>query len=284
MLNKFLSVVKPGIIFGNAVTLCGGFFLASHGEISWSLFVATLVGVSLIIACGCVINNYVDRDIDALMQRTQQRVLVLGLIPPVTVFIYALFLGVSGTWVLWHFTNQLASLLTLGGLFFYVVVYTLIFKRKSIFATLIGSISGAIPPLVGYCAVSNQIDAGAIILFIMLCLWQVPHSYAIAIFRFDDYLAASIPILPVKKSIITAKYHMVVFVLAFGMVSLFLYFFGYTGRIYLFIASVTAISWLVLSLVGFFSTSSKIWARRMFIFSILIVTVLSITMALDFVA
>lgn len=282
MIRNFISVTKPGIIMGNVITLAGGFFLASRGVINYWLLLATIVGISLIIACGCVINNYIDRDIDGLMKRTQKRVLVKGLISPCAIFIYAFCLGVFGTGVLLFCTNILATLLALSGLFVYVVIYTMVLKRNSVLSTVVGSISGAIPPLVGYCAVTNRVDTGAIVLFIMLCLWQVPHSYAIAIFRFEDYVAAKIPVLPVKKNILAAKLHMLLFVFLFVIASVSLYSFEYVGRSYLAIARVLGLLWLFLSVKGFVVVNTTRWARQMFFLSILIITVLSIAMAINY--
>lgn len=282
MIRNFVSVTKPGIIMGNVITLSGGFFLASRGVINYSLLLATVIGISLIIACGCVINNYIDRDIDGLMKRTQKRVLVKGLITSKSVFIYAFCLGVSGTVVLFYLTNNLTTILALSGLFVYVVIYTMFLKRNSVLSTVVGSVSGAIPPLVGYCSVTNRIDAGAVILFAMLCLWQIPHSYAIAIFRFEDYVAARIPVLPVKKNILTAKWHMLSFVILFDITSILLYFYGYVGHSYFLIASLLSIIWLFIAIKGFFVSNITYWARQMFIFSIIIITILSITMAINF--
>ena len=197
MLKRYLLVTKPGIIFGNLISVVGGFFLSSKGSLELDLFLATLVGVSLVIASGCVFNNYIDRDIDCLMERTRNRVLVQGLIGPRATLGYATGLGIVGVALL-YWVNPLSA--ALGGLGFvvYVGLYTLWLKRRSVYGTLVGSLSGATPPVIGYCAVSNEFDSGALILLLIFSLWQMPHSYAIAIFRFKDYQAAAIPVLPVK--------------------------------------------------------------------------------------
>lgn len=326
------SITKPGIIFGNAITVMGGFFLGigpynSHYGIhlvqlpdspntiantltlsqslnSFLLFFVTLLGISLIIASGCVFNNCIDRDIDKIMQRTKKRVLACGLISVRLAIIYAIMLGVLGAGILYIFTNLLAVALALVGLFVYVVVYSLWLKRNSIHATIIGSISGAIPPVVGYCAATNSFDAGAVILFVMLSIWQIPHSFAIAIYRFSDYANAGIPVLPVKKGVGLAKVQMLIYVILFSVVSVMLSVFGYAGFIYFIIATIVGLSWIKLSLQGFkikdkftgnaknqgnpdgngvndVNTANSIWAKKMFGFSILAITVLSITMALD---
>lgn len=281
MIKKYISITKPGIIVGNLITVAGGFFLASAGSINPILFLTTLAGIALIIASGCVFNNIIDQDIDRLMHRTQNRVMVKGLISRPNAFLYALTLSLIGGWLLYHFANLLTLVVALVGLFFYVVVYTLGFKRTSVYGTLVGSISGAVPPVVGYCAVSNNLDAGGIILFIMLTLWQMPHSYAIAIFRFKDYSAAKIPVLPVSKSIARAKVSMLVYTILFAIAITQLYFWHYAGIYYLVASVCVGLWWVNLAVRGFKTDNDVSWARKLFGFSIIAIMILSIMMSLD---
>lgn len=180
MIKQYLQVTKPGIIFGNLISVIGGFLLASKGVIDYPLFISTLLGVSLVVASGCVFNNYIDRDIDRIMERTKNRVLVKGLIDPKISLIYASILGIAGIVLLYAAANALAMQLAIIGFVVYVGVYSLYMKRKSVYGTLIGSLSGAAPPVIGYCAVTGQFDTGALILLLIFSLWQMPHSYAIA--------------------------------------------------------------------------------------------------------
>lgn len=283
MTNKFIAVTKPGIIFGNAVTVAGGFFLAAQGEIKLWLFLATLSGIGLIIASGCVFNNIIDRDIDKLMERTRARVLATGSLSLSVAAAYATALGLLGVLLLMWQTNFLTVSIALVGWLVYVVIYSLWLKRGSLYGTLIGSISGAVPPVVGYCAVTNHFDSAALILFIILCLWQMPHSYAIAIFRYSDYAAAKIPVLPLIKGIARAKYHMLIYVVAYLISTLLLYFAGYSGVFYLAGALLSGLLWLRLAIRGFSLANNQQWARKMFGFSILSITLLSLLMAIDFV-
>ncbi|MGZ9914588.1 heme o synthase, partial [Escherichia coli] len=180
MFKQYLQVTKPGIIFGNLISVIGGFLLASKGSIDYPLFIYTLVGVSLVVASGCVFNNYIDRDIDRKMERTKNRVLVKGLISPAVSLVYATLLGIAGFMLLWFGANPLACWLGVMGFVVYVGVYSLYMKRHSVYGTLIGSLSGAAPPVIGYCAVTGEFDSGAAILLAIFSLWQMPHSYAIA--------------------------------------------------------------------------------------------------------
>ncbi|ABE49559.1 MULTISPECIES: heme o synthase [Methylobacillus] len=281
-MKQYLLITKPGIIFGNLISVAGGFFLASRGDIDVALFLATAIGISLVIASGCVLNNYIDRDIDSKMERTRNRVLVRGLIPARNAAIYGYLLGIAGIALLYATTNMLTVWLSLFGFAIYVGAYSLYLKRNSVYGTLIGSLSGAAPPVIGYCAVSNEFDMGAVILLIIFSLWQMPHSYAIAIFRLKDYTAAAIPVLPVKKGILATKKHIVLYIVAFVIAAVMLTLSGYTGNHYLVVAGVISIYWLGLALAGYKTNNDQIWAKKLFMFSIITITALSVMMSIDF--
>jgi protoheme IX farnesyltransferase len=284
MIKQYLQVTKPGIIFGNLISVVGGFLLASKGSIDYPLFLATLLGVSLVVASGCVFNNYIDRDIDKKMERTKNRVLVKGLIAPSVTLVYASILGIAGFALLYLAANPLAMWLAVMGFVVYVGVYSLYMKRNSVYGTLIGSLSGAAPPVIGYCVVTNEFDAGALILLAIFSLWQMPHSYAIAIFRFKDYQAANIPVLPVVKGISVAKNHITVYILAFMIATLMLTLGGYAGYKYLIVAAAVSVWWLGMALRGYKTENDSIWARKLFVFSIVAITSLSVMMSIDFSA
>lgn len=281
-MKQYLLLTKPGIIFGNLISVAGGFFLASRGDIDFALFLATAIGISLVIASGCVLNNYIDRDIDSKMERTRNRALVQGLIPARNAIIYGCVLGVAGFTLLYATTNILTVWLSLLGFAIYVGAYSLYLKRHSVYGTLIGSLSGAAPPVIGYCAVSNEFDMGAWILLVIFSIWQMPHSYAIAIFRLKDYTAAAIPVLPVKKGILATKKHIVLYIVAFIIATIMLTLSGYTGNHYLVVAGVISIYWLGLALAGYKTNNDQRWARKLFMFSIITITALSVMMSIDF--
>ncbi|EPF5869281.1 heme o synthase [Morganella morganii] len=281
MMKQYLQVTKPGIIFGNLISVVGGFLLASKGDIDYPLFIATLLGVSLVMASGCVFNNYIDRDIDSVMERTKNRPLVRGLIDPKISLVYASVLGIAGMVLLLVAANVVAMLIAVVGFVVYVGVYSLYMKRKSVYGTLVGSLSGAAPPVIGYCAVTGQFDTGALILLLIFSLWQMPHSYAIAIFRFKDYQAANIPVLPVIKGISVAKNHIILYIIAFMFATLMLAISGYAGYKYLIVAAAVSVWWLGMALSGYKTTNDRLWARKLFVFSIVAITSLSVMMSVD---
>ena len=278
--KRYLLITKPGIIMGNLISVLGGFFLAANGSQSLQLLLMTLMGVSLVIASGCVFNNYIDRDIDGLMERTRNRVLVKGLISPRASLIYASLLGVAGVLLLGQI-NGLAALL--GGLGFvvYVGLYSLWLKRRSVYGTLVGSLSGAMPPVIGYCAVRGEFDSGALVLLLIFSLWQMPHSYAIAIFRLRDYQAAGIPVLPVLRGIRVTKDHMLGYIIAFALAALMLTGTGYAGYGYLGVALLVSAIWLLLAVNGYRVSDDAVWARKLFFFSIIAISALSLMMSVD---
>ncbi len=281
MLKKYLLITKPGIIFGNLIAVIGGFFLASQGHFDFAKLVAVMIGTSLVVASGCVFNNYVDRDIDSMMERTKNRVMVKGLISPTIALIYATTLGVAGALTLHFFTNDLALGFAIMGFVVYVGLYTLYFKRNSEYGTIIGSLSGAAPPVIGYCAASGQFDLGAAILLLIFCLWQMPHSYAIAIFRFNDYKAAEIPVLPVKRGINIAKRHIVGYIVAFAAAAVSLYVCDYAGIGFLIVTGLISVYWLFIAIKDYSKANEVQWAKRLFMISILAITVLSVMMSFE---
>ena len=280
MLRDYYYLTKPGIIRGNALSAIAGFLLAAKGLVDGGLFIAMLGGLSLVIASAGVFNNYIDREIDKKMARTKKRALVCGSISGRSALIYGSILGISGEVILAAATNLLATLIALFGFVMYVVVYG-VFKRRSTLGTIVGSVSGATPPVIGYCAVTGRVDGAALILFLILVFWQMPHFFAIAMYRLKDYAAASIPVLPVKKGNRTTKIQMLLYTLGFALASVMLTVFGYTGRVYIGVALLLGISWTLLSIQGFRVNDDARWARQTFMFSLFALTLLCLTISVD---
>ncbi|HUY62659.1 MAG TPA: heme o synthase [Candidatus Paceibacterota bacterium] len=281
MLATYYQLAKPGIIYGNAVTAAAGFFVAAAGAPDFPLLAATLIGLSLVVASGCVFNNYIDRDIDGRMERTKGRALVRGLVPLRASLSYGAVLGILGLAALVTLVNLLAALVALGGFAVYVFAYTILAKRRSVYATHVGSIAGAVPPVVGYVAALGRLDLGALVLFLILCFWQMPHFFAIALNRRDDYAAAGVPVLPVVRGARSAKLQSAWYVAAFLVATILLAALGYAGVAYLVVAVVLGIAWLGLALVGLYADDDRRWARRMFVASLIVLTVLCVMMSVD---
>ncbi len=269
--KSYCLLTKPGIILGNVITTAGGFALASKGDINFLLFFATLAGLSFVVGSACALNNYIDREADLKMDRTKNRALARGDISGRNALIFAVALGAAGAAILGMSTNLLTLSVALFGFLVYVLIYSFS-KYRSVHGTLIGSIAGAVPPVVGYCAVSNKLDAPAWILFMIILMWQMPHFFAIAIYRMDDYIKAGIPVLPIHKGVVQTKVQMVLYIIAFVVASSLLSVFNYTGITYFSIVLLLGVFWLVLGLQGFKSSNDTLWARKMFAFSLLMIS------------
>ncbi len=283
-IKNYLLVAKPGMVLGNLISTAAGFCLASKGRVDGAALAATLIGMCLVVASACVFNNCIDRKIDRKMVRTRNRALATGVISIKSALSYATILAIAGMVLICAATNLLAVAITLAGLVIYVVVYSLYMKRSSVYSTLVGSLAGAAPPLAGYCAVTGRFDMGAAILLAIFTLWQMPHCYAIAVYQLDDYTAAGIPVLPVKQGTAAARKHMVGYILPFVAATLMLTFGGYTGYWTLVVATVLGLTWLHLAWSRYAASDERLWAKKLFIFSILTISVMSVMMSIDFTA
>jgi len=279
--KNYLLLAKPGIVFGNLASACGGMMLASPGGLPPAFLLLALAGIAGVIACGCVLNNYIDRDIDGTMRRTRGRVLVKGLVAPAAALRYAWVLGGSGLALLYTQATPLSAFCAAIGLTIYVVAYSLYFKRNSVHGTLIGSLAGAMPPVIGYTAVAGAIDLAALLLFTMFSLWQLPHAYAIAIFRRDDHLQAGLPVLPLVRGLGAAKRRIAFCILLFTVTAALLSLCRYTGGLYLALVMLLGGGWLCFALAGFFLRDSQRWGRGIFLFSLVIAIAVSVLMAVD---
>jgi protoheme IX farnesyltransferase len=295
-MKYYYQLTKPGLVIGNLVTVIAAFLLGSYPEYSvvrnpinlW-LFLATVVGICLVMASGCVFNNYIDRHIDAKMERTKHRALATRRIPARDALIFGAILGFLGFLILALCTNVFATLAALTGFIFYVCAYSLWGKRNTVYGTFIGAIAGATPPVVGYAAASGRIDMAAFILFLIMLTWQMPHFFAIAIRRQEDYATVGIPVMPIEHGIRRTKFSMLIYILEFILATALLFVFGYAGYIYLGIALILGIVWLVFGIQGFLISdgdsshaiaANKQWARRMFFLSLVIMLVLFVTIGI----
>jgi protoheme IX farnesyltransferase len=280
MLRIYYYLTKPGIIYGNALNTIAGFFLASQGNYNFKLLGITLLGISLVVASACVFNNILDKDIDGKMERTKKRAMVTGTIPKINAIIFGIVLLILGVLSLSLFSNLYSLIAALTGFAVYVFIYTFL-KRKTTWGTEVGSISGAIPPLVGYLAVSNKIDAGAIILFLIFTLWQMPHFYAIAIYRMKEYAEAGIPVLSVVKGVYRTKINTLVYIIAFLVSLISLKFYGYAGNVYLVIMGLAGLYWLYMGIKGFKAADDNLWAKKMFRLSLIVVLLFCLILPID---
>lgn len=278
VVQDFLALIKIGIVNSNLITVFTGFFLAI--QLSSLKFLANLdllfyavVGSGLIIAGSAALNNLIDRDIDPIMSRTKARPTVTGRFNGSAVLALALTFIIVGELLLFS-ASMTAGLWGLAGVFSYVVLYSMWSKRKHVSNTVVGSISGAIPPLIGWAAVEPSLGAGAWALFLIMFIWQPPHFYALAMRRTEEYRAANIPMLPVVKGFKRTKVSMLGWVLLLFPLPLLL---ADLGIPFMVLATVLNIGWLYFALRGFKAKDDLKWATGMFVYSLNYMTILFVS-------
>ncbi|TQR17854.1 heme o synthase [Psychrobacillus vulpis] len=278
-IKDFLALIKIGIVNSNLVTTFTGIWLAFQFTNrnflhELDLLFYTLFGAAFIIAGSGAMNNYIDRDIDPIMKRTKARPTVTGRFKPTAVLITSLTLLVVGE-ILLFMASTSAGVWGLAGIISYVVLYSMWSKRKHVSNTVVGSISGAIPPLIGWAAVEPGLSFGALALFLIMFAWQPPHFYALAMKRTEEYRAAGIPMLPVVKGFERTKRSMLLWVLLLFPLPFLLM---ELGIFFLILATALNIGWLLLALKGFRAKDDLKWASRMFVYSLNYMTILFVSM------
>lgn len=280
-LHTYYGVAKPGIILGNLLTAAAGFALGARDGIDLLSLAATLMGLALIIASASVLNNYGDRAADAKMVRTRGRALVVGTISAPEALRLAALLAMVGTCILLYWTSLLVASIALLGLVVYVALYSPL-KYRSVHATLVGSVAGSIPPLVGYSAAHGEVDRLALLLFLVVALWQLPHFFSIAIRRLDDYKLASIPVLPVKRGLFATQCQMAFYVTTFAVAAPAIAWIDCAGLFYFIGSSLAGLAWLALCVWGMvFKTEPKVWAKQMFFCSLAVILTLCSLLIFD---
>jgi len=276
----FVALTKPRIIELLLITTVPTMVLAEQGWPDWWLVVVTLVGGTLAAGGANAINMVVDRDIDRLMPRTQGRPLVTGLVGPREALVFAIVLEVVAFVVLWAWANLLSAVLALSATLLYVFVYTLWLKRTSTQNIVIGGAAGAVPVLVGWAAVRNDVTWAPIALFVVMFLWTPPHFWALAIRYADDYRAADVPMLPAVASLEVTVRKMVTYTAVMVVGTLVLWPVGELGPIYG-VAAVVLGALFLWGTIDLGRNPTPQRSMRVFAYSITYVTLLFLAMTLD---
>lgn len=276
--RSYLQLIKPGITLSNTISGVAGFFLAVSVVMPdlptlFKTALGAVAGTALIIASACVVNNIIDRNIDKKMKRTSRREVAAGSIDVPKAVVYAALLGLVGFASLLLLTNILTFVLGLIAYVWYVVIYG-IAKRTTPYSTLIGGVAGSLPPVAGYTALTGTIDSGAVVLFLILFFWQMPHFYAIAMFRRDDYASAKLPVWAVAYGMKSAKAQLFIFTVLYAISAALLTLFGYTGIIYLILTTVLSVYWLYQGASKYTKLDDVKWAKTMFGVSLLVLLAL----------
>nr|WP_153730833.1 heme o synthase [Sporosarcina obsidiansis] len=275
------SLVKGPVLIANVLPVFAGYWLALHFSGmtlagNWVVFWLTMIGSTFLMAGALVMNNWFDSDIDTFMERTKQRPTVTGSFALKTVL--NIGLGLSGVGMsLLLFTTMEAAIYAFIGWFTYVIPYTMWSKRKYTLNTVIGSVSGAVTPLIGWAAVMSANHIVPIVLFSILFIWQMPHTFAIAMKKYDEYKAANVAMLPVVRGFDFTKRQMLIYVLCLLPMPFLLPMFG---TAFIVIATLMNVGYIAASVYGFYAKDNHKWAHMMFLYSVNYMTLLFMMMIL----
>lgn len=231
--RAYLELCKPKVVALMLMTAVVGMFLASSGWVPATILVLGNLGIGLTAASGAVINHLLDRQIDAIMHRTQNRPIVIGTVSPKKAGLFATLLAVFGLSILWFYTNPLTTYMTFASFLGYAVFYTVFLKRATPQNIVIGGLAGAAPPMLGYIAVTGQLDYIALLLVLIIFTWTPPHFWSLAIYRVRDYAQAKIPMLPVTHGITVTKRNILAYTILMILISLLPVLVAVCGFIYL---------------------------------------------------
>ncbi len=285
VLKGYVALMKLRVVELLLVTTVPPMIVAYKGIPSISSMVATLIGGTLAAGGANALNMVFDRDMDALMKRTERRPLVTGLISPVHATIFAVSLELLAYAVLEHWDNQLAGLLALSGTFFYILVYTIWLKRRSKQNIVIGGAAGAVPVLVGWAAITNNLSLAPVLLFLVIFIWTPPHFWALAVRYRDDYAAANVPMLPVVASLRRTTLEIMVYSVIMWSLTILIGPFAGLGWIYAISATVLGFLFTFYAYrlyVDAHNDKADVKdAMKLFHFSITYLTALFVAMAVD---
>ncbi|MFA5959378.1 MAG: heme o synthase [Tatlockia sp.] len=231
--RDYLELCKPKVVALMLLTALVGMFLATPGFVPLSILLASLTGIGLCAGSAATINHLVDKRIDAIMARTRQRPVAGGRITVTQALCFATVLAALGMSILIHFVNVLTAVLTFITLIGYAGIYTGYLKRATPQNIVIGGLAGAAPPLLGWTAVTNQLDPQALLLVLIIFTWTPPHFWALAIYRIEEYKHAEIPMLPVTHGIPFTKLQVLLYTVLLLVVSVLPFAVGMSGWIYL---------------------------------------------------
>ncbi len=278
--RDYLELCKPRVVALMLLTVVVGMYLAVPGWVPLFTLSTTLLGIALCAGSAAAINHLVDKRIDAIMARTKKRPVAQGRISVQQAVFFAIILGIIGLTVLGYFVNTLTAGLTFITIIGYAGVYTGYLKRATPQNIVIGGLAGAAPPLLGWTAVTNQLDPQALLLVLIIFTWTPPHFWALAIFRVDDYKHAEIPMLPVTHGIRYTKLNVLLYAILLLIVSVLPFVVGMSGWFYLIGALLAGARFLYWA-IALYRTDQAQVAMRMFRYSIVYLMLIFVFLLID---
>jgi protoheme IX farnesyltransferase len=280
IIKEYINICKPKVIVLMIITSWIGMLLASPNIIDIKLFIFGSIGIIFCSSSGAAINHLLDREIDKNMARTKNRPIVKGKLKPIQAIIFASILSFLGILLLILFVNTTCAILNFISLFGYGFIYTIYLKHNTPQNIVIGGLYGAMPPLLGWSAISGDINPYAILLVLIIFTWTPPHFWALSIYRFDDYKKVNIPMLPVIHGIKFTKICIILYVILLKITALLLYATGMAGGIYL-LSSLILGFWFLIESIKLYRSNDKIQGKITFKFSILYLFLLFIFLLFD---
>ena len=277
---EYYQLTKPRVVALLVFCAVIGMFLAVPGIPRWQALVFGTLGIWMASASAAAFNHLIDQRIDKVMARTAHRPLATGHLTPMQVFVFAMTLGIVSMLILALLVNPLTAVLTFGGLIGYAVVYTAYLKRATPQNIVIGGLAGAIPPVLGWTAVTGSLHPYALQLCLMIFVWTPPHFWALAIFRRDDYSRAQVPMLPVTHGVEYTRWHVLFYTILLFLVTLLPYFTGMSGLLYLGSAVVLGGGFLYYA-IRLLNPPDELFSMKVFNYSIVYLMVLFAFLLLD---
>lgn len=278
--RDFYEMCKPRVVWLMILTSLVGMFLAVPGMVPLDILIFGNIGIALIAGSGAVVNHLIDYKVDMLMKRTHNRPIPQGRVDPKQAALFAAVIGVAGLLILLFLVNPLCAWLSLASFIGYAFIYTGYLKRATPQNIVIGGLSGAMPPLLGWSAVTGTIEPGALILVLIIFAWTPPHFWALAIHRKEEYAKTGIPMLPVTHGEHVTKIHIILYTIIMFLITLFPYLTGMSGPLYLLAAVVLGLGFLAWSLLLMYRPKPST-AMDTFRYSIVYLMVLFVVLLTD---
>ncbi|HEY9200491.1 MAG TPA: heme o synthase [Gammaproteobacteria bacterium] len=279
--RKYYNLCKPKVVFLIVFTAIVGMLLSTQGALPLDTFIAATIGIGLASASGAALNHWVDQRIDVVMERTHKRPLPQGEMSSRSALLFALSLAVISMVILLTWTNPLTALLTLTSLVGYAVIYTMFLKRSTPQNIVLGGAAGAAPPMLGWAAMTGEVNTEALLLFLIIFVWTPPHFWALAIKRRDEYARAGLPMLPVTHGIVFTKFHILLYTMLLLSVTLMPFVIQMTGLIYFAGALSLGIGFIYHAVKLYRTGDSDLHAMKTFSYSIFYLSALFAFLLLD---
>ena len=280
IVKNYYELCKPNVVLMMLLCALVGIVLASETLLPFMDIIIPLTGIALCSGSAAAINQIIDREADAEMDRTDKRPIPQGEVSVINASIFAFTIGILGVLILVYLVNTLTAILTVLALGGYAFIYTVYLKRATPQNIVIGGLAGAAPPLLGWASVTNSIEPNALLLVLIIFIWTPPHFWALAIYRKDDYAKQSIPMLPVTHGVAFTKLQIVLYTIILFLVSLFPYIVLMSGTIYLLSALILSSLFLFYSVRLYLSDDDK-YAMQTFWFSIYYIFLIFIALIVD---